>query len=299
MNNSTCLLPTSNVPLTIGLSFLCAVCIGLGFNLQKASYASKAWFRVLWMTGFVFLLGACATYYGAIVSVGEIVATPIFNVVIPLNFFLAPLVVGEKPQRWRCSSTILIMLGCSLMVLGWFPQGCDPSEIIQDRAVIYAALCVAAMTFSISCMLRSLYYIRSKQDMQYAELAPYLVFAYSNLPANLFSNAGVLALVIDMDPSRLPYSAVVAIFTLVCLILLNIGFKMFESQAMVPIFCASVVTFNILGGGLVFDEFANFDIFSTLVFMLGFCINIVGTFFLVKNTEYIKVETMEEEPLNA
>ena len=76
-----------------------------------------------------------------------------------------------------------------------------------------------------------------------------------------------------------PVAALVSVFIHVCL--LNAGLKYYDALQMVPIMQSSLIIYNILTGGIVLNEFTQFSRISSICFMIGSFLCVVGILILL------------------
>lgn len=78
-------------------------------------------------------------------------------------------------------------------------------------------------------------------------------------------------------PILLLLSAVMEILSL------NLGFKYFDTAVVVPIFKASIVFHNTMWGGILLAEFYTYSTLSTIMYILGIAIWIIGILIMLVN----------------
>lgn len=267
-------------PLGIGLALLSALLGAFGFNALKLAHHDTPYAGV---TGAFFLVAAFILYYTALTYAGELIITPVLCAVIPINYVTALIINNESGAKLV---TVQIVIGCLLMIAGWLPMKCINTDTLHwPRAVIFAAILSCIMLF----FAINIVYIISSQSSQMT----LLLFSEAFLTGAMQSLSGVMARVIKEKASMMPLIAIIIVFTIGQFIIINMAMKQFNVINFVPIYIGTWIICDVLSGGLIFLEFAVFDMTHLLIYVFGMVITLVAMVFVARDHKYELLESQE------
>lgn len=274
-----------NTLIGMSLSILAASMNALGMNVQRLAGVAKPGARlgptVLNSLG-IFLSTACAI--PDVISFGyapQSLLAPLGAATLVINLALAPLLHSEPLTVTDWCSTLVIVAGVALCVMGGNSEDrsyslAELQTLASSRAFHALAAVVVALLFSLAAHVR-----RAEKRGRGADLSTGLAYP---ICAGLFGGCTVLSVKIlgetlSHKPLNLwvtvPVGVAVNFFALSQIVINNRGLSQHSPKVLVPIFSSTFVVSNALGGGVFFNEFA---LLSTRQWQMygGGCALIVG-----------------------
>lgn len=288
-----------NPPLGLSLSVLAALVAAIGLNLLKLAHRTQK--RAAGCGGMLLMLGAVGIYYTALTYAGELIVTPILCAVVPINLCLAPLINRERGLLYTSASTIMLITGCLLMIVGWLPTLCiDSTHLDSPHAVVFAAVMGSIMFFFLANILHTFWLKHANKTDEYHASLGLLLFSEAFLAGAMQSMAGVMTRVAKEKPTMLPLVVLIIFFVITQIVLLNMAFSQFDAVSIVPIYIGAWVLCDIMSGGFVFMEFAVLDTYHALIYVLGSFLTVGSMLALAKEKRYvpIPVSMVDEVEMN-
>lgn len=250
----------------------------LGLTLQKWSFnigelESPLYLRWRWWLGFFLLcilgglLCAAALTYCPLSMVAPFAALTIIT-----NSVMATWVLGEQIHRIEMIGTLFIVLGTATTAV--FSAAHDETmytgaqlwDIIfrWDMLILYAVMLLNVAVSS--------FFIRKRDTSTFVEM-----ICIANIAGCMGGNSNLL-LKCSMGlrhELQNPGTYLMILFTIVVaiaqLVVMSIGLARHPAVKYLPMYQSTFMVYGVLAGGVFFQEFSKFTLFSWIIFPLGIC----------------------------
>eukprot|EP00941_MAST-03F_sp_MAST-3F-sp1_P003891 g3891.t1 len=282
-----------------------AVLSNFGLNLQKLAIDRSKCdpldpsVRILWLTGLLGIgIGALCDFLALAFAPQSIVA-PLGALTLPTNVILAPLMHGEKVVCSDLAWTSLIILGCVISVKYASHENRDYTEdelftfFADKRFLLYMSSVVGTVLITLVLQRyierkQKIYGTQSKKYMKWFKVHRFSYAAISGITGAqsiLFAKAWMLLIKNHGLQFLIEWRFYILAISLASSISLqiywlNCGLARWDALYNVPIFQSFWITVSVLGGGIVFNEFSDFDATQKSMFPFGVLLTVVGVFFL-------------------
>jgi len=242
-------------------------------------------------------------YLASYVYAPEVIVAPLLSAILVFNAMLAPLMNRERFGLDSCMYLSIVVLGCVLTTLS--ASICVmPATPNVAGIIIYALIMLAIMLICVYVVAASEIYKDRKgaNSAEFRKIAPMLHLACPTLAGLGISCASMLGRTVVMFPEQL---AIMIFLIVVCvvasLIIINLAFfAALDAVPIVTVFVATVIIFNIIGGGMIFEEFSSFGTNQIVLFASGLVFIVAGTHMIAHEPVYAAVgQDDEATELNA
>ncbi|KAI8866673.1 hypothetical protein GQ42DRAFT_107989, partial [Ramicandelaber brevisporus] len=261
--------------------------LNIGLNMQKKAYLNMDKLaaekknlplgNMVWLTGFVvFILGNVANFTALQFAPQSLVA-PLGAISLVTNVIVAPWLNGERLSRWDIGGIVLIIGGCVIAVVF------SGVVSIDYRLCVLINLLKATATVVYLCIIGScviaIWLIRFALPLAYASLGGLMATL-----TTLFAKSLINLLAVSITQGKNQFTSFLAWVILIVTVTtavsqvfwINMGLRRYDALLQVPVFYVVWTVFDIIGGGIYYDEFAGFTATKAVVFSLGVLIIFAG-----------------------
>ncbi len=256
----------------------------LGLNLQRLGATRKN--TLLNLVG-VALAASCGLVDMVSFSfAAQSLLAPFGGLSLIINLLLAAPMHGDRVGSTDLAATAFVVSGVALCLANASTDAADRTyedlNALASRPAAHAWLCALGVAFvATAAKLRS---ASPAAGPRSAARFCYPLLAGMVGSCTALTGKAVGELTKAAAPWRLTacVGALLPLFGIGQTVLLNTGVSRFSSLVVVPVFVATFVTCNAVGGGLLFDEFGGMSSSQKLVYPVGLVAIVRGVLLLAK-----------------
>ena len=290
---------SGNLFVGLCLSVLATVMNSTGMNLQR--YAKTKEMPLLNIVGIILsttcgLVDMCSFHFAP-----QSLLAPVGAFTLVFNLLLAPVLHSEKILLLDILSTLLVFVGTitCLYFGSRHKQTYDLDELyslsMQKNFHVY-------IVFVVSTILTLVLYIRNSEKMGRGTLRS-VGIAYP-ICAGILGGSTVLTVRTIGEICKTPSYSIYVVVALVVLVgciafsqifVLNRGLGKHSSLLVIPVFTGTFISANIVGGGILYKEFANASLQERYAYSFGLLLVICGVLVLTLKERKEKIVQKQVE----
>ena len=271
------------------------ICVALAATSIAYGLAQHRWMhtgasnRVMsWVYGTIFLLGGAAALYAADTQAPLVFVSPFLSLMILANLVFASVVNKQSASADMQMYAMMVFIGSLMAGLSASSAMQPVREMHTGRTVIYIVFyCIALCWCLALCLIAGLRHRRKGEgSLEYQNILPAAKVAYPYAAGMLLSMASVASRAIYLYPNELaPLAVFVVACSFVAVGVLDCALVYFDTLSVVPLFVATVVLMDVLGGFVLFDELSRFTPLLVIFFACGLLLVFLGGFHIVKEKQ--------------
>ena len=271
------------MPVAIGIALAClaASMNATGLNLQR--YAQRHGLRVLNAVGLALAVLCGVADMASFGFAPQSLLAPFGSLTLVINLLLAPVLHGDQIRTVDLSSTALVFAGVAICLANGTAAAVPRTEAQLLGLLRNPPAWALGMGLAGAVCLAALRLRRAAPGAQHISVA-----ACYSLIAGMLGSCTVLSAKLLSEllgaGAALATCAPVALgvggFALGQLTVLNTGIGRHSSLVVVPIFVATFVTCNAVGGGVFYEEFALFTPAQARAYAAGVSLLVAGVLLL-------------------
>jgi uncharacterized membrane protein len=279
-----------------------------GMNLQKLAFTyrekktvRRPVFVTMWVFGFVMIVSGALGDFAALGFGAQSIVAPLGSWTLVSNVVIAPLFLGEKLSRRDLFATLMIVAGCSLSVATASHK--DEIYTADELFELYKRPVVGVYLGSVVFVVVAILLVVSHVERVKATRGPeayekwryFHRFSYScvagliGAQSVLFAKTAVELLtgtianherIFLADWRTYPVLAALATTLTGQVYYMQCGLARWDALYVVPIFQSFWILLSVVGGGVFYDEFDDFDALAASLFPIGIIFCIAGVYLL-------------------
>lgn len=274
-----CNMHSEDRPVAAALAISAAIAIVLGLNFQKKSKTAP-YPVYTWIFGLGWVIGGVIMYLFAYKYAPDVFVAPLLSLIIIFNMVFAQCMNHEHIDINGLMYTLTICGGC--MLTGFASSVCQHESTPNQTMLIAYSVPVG-----VGLVITSLYGVRIV--MRYTTPLPQVLTptqirsVLSMWAAILFSSATLIGRASLQDDKLAPLGAATAVLGLLGLGIVRIAFELYEAFIIIPIVISMTVSLTVIGGGMIFGEFQQFEAVQMGEFIMGIVLDLVGTIMMASH----------------